>query len=91
MNLLLLLVKITQYKITGSRSVVSDIKQLISDGGGVWQKFGQVLSCNPDIIGKDLANELSCFQSNCPSHSDEYTIQVIQNELDKKVNELYFG
>ena len=84
MKLLLLLTKIIQYKLTGGQ--LTEIKQILSDGGGVWQKFGQMLSSQPDIIGKELANELSCFQSNCPSHSDEYTIQVIQEELGSDYN-----
>ena len=86
MNLLFLLTKLTQYKLTGSRHVLTEIKQILSDGGCVWQKFAQLLSVNSQVIGDDLANEISCFYTDCPSHSDEYTIHVIQQELGNDYN-----
>jgi predicted unusual protein kinase regulating ubiquinone biosynthesis (AarF/ABC1/UbiB family) len=81
MNLLFLLTKIAQYKLTASSHVLTEIKDTLADGGCVWQKFAQVLSTNEPVVGKDLAKELSCFYANCPSHSDEYTVDVIRREF----------
>jgi predicted unusual protein kinase regulating ubiquinone biosynthesis (AarF/ABC1/UbiB family) len=60
------------------------MKQMLEESGAVWQKFAQTLAGQEDIIGKDLANELSSLLFDCPAHSDEYSREVIQRMFGDK-------
>jgi len=86
MNLLQLFSSIVKYNLpfTNKESCVSDIKQQFTDGGGVWQKFAQVLSGQGVIIGDDLAKELESMCFNCPAHSDDYSARIIKDAFGDK-------
>jgi predicted unusual protein kinase regulating ubiquinone biosynthesis (AarF/ABC1/UbiB family) len=85
MNLVLLLSSIVQYNLPimnsshNKRKCVATIKQLFIEGGGVWQKFAQVLSGHEGIIGIELANELQSMMFDCPSHCDKYSARIIKD------------
>ena len=90
MNLLLLLSSIVQYNMPimnsshNKRKCVETIKQLFIEGGGVWQKFAQILSGYEDIVGIELAKELQTTMFDCPSHCDKYSARIIKDAFDDK-------
>ena len=79
MNLFWFLTSVIQYNLSwNKRASIQQMKQMLEESGAVWQKFAQTLAGQEDIIGKDLANELSSLLFDCPAHSDEYSREVIQ-------------
>ena len=60
------------------------INQLFRDGGGVWQKFAQMLSGFDNIVGEDLANEFKSMLSDCPAHCDKYSSRIIKDAFGDK-------
>ncbi len=65
---------------------IKEIKQLLTESGAVWQKFAQMLSGHGDIIGVDLANELSQLLVNCPTHSKSYSKRIIREMFGDRYN-----
>ena len=57
------------------------IRLAITDLGTTFIKLGQLLSTRQDIVGKDLAEELSKLQSSTPSDSFEDVSATILNEF----------
>ena len=85
MNLLWFLTSIIQYNLSwNKRASIQQMKQMLEESGAVWQKFAQTLAGQEDIIGKDLANELSSLLFDCPAHSDEYSREVIRRMFGEK-------
>lgn len=65
------------------------IRLALTDLGPTFVKLGQVLSLRPDLIGPELADELSMLQSNVPADASELVLQTIERELGKPVSELF--
>ena len=85
MNLLWFLTSIIQYNLSwNKRASIQQMKQMLEESGAVWKKFTQTLAGQEDIIGKDLANELSSLLFDCPAHSDEYSREVIRRMFGEK-------
>jgi predicted unusual protein kinase regulating ubiquinone biosynthesis (AarF/ABC1/UbiB family) len=85
MNLFWFLTSVIQYNLSwNKRASIQQMKQMLEESGAVWQKFAQTLAGQEDIIGKDLANELSSLLFDCPAHSDEYSRDVIQRMFGDK-------
>ena len=86
MNLLHLFSSIVKYNLpfTNKTVCIEEIKQQFSDGGGVWQKFAQMLSGQGDIIGQDLATELQKMLFDCPAHDDAYSARIIKDAFGDK-------
>jgi ubiquinone biosynthesis protein len=57
--------------------------------GTTFIKFGQILSTRPDIVGEDIANELSRLQDNVPQDSYESIKIEIEEELKRPINEIF--
>jgi ubiquinone biosynthesis protein len=57
--------------------------------GTTFIKFGQILSTRPDIVGEDIANELSKLQDNVPQDSYESIKLEIEEELNRPINEIF--
>lgn len=82
MNILLLFIKIIQYKLSFDKtSCIKEIKNILLDAGPIWQKFSQVLSYQEELIGHDLAIELQQFLFNCPIHCHEYSKQIVKESF----------
>lgn len=87
---MLLLSSIIQYNMPimnssqNKRKYVATIKQLFVEGGGVWQKFAQVLAGHEGIIGIELANEFQSMMFDCPSHCDKYSTRIIKDAFGDK-------
>jgi predicted unusual protein kinase regulating ubiquinone biosynthesis (AarF/ABC1/UbiB family) len=87
MNIFGFLIKIIEYKLSrDKRASILDIKNMLGDAGPIWQKFGQVLSYQEELIGPELACELQTFLVNCPPHSHEYSIKIIKEMFGCKYN-----
>ena len=85
MNLFWFLTSLIQYNISwNKRASIQQMKQMLEESGSVWQKFAQMLAGQENIIGKDLANELSSLLFDCPAHSDEYSRDVIRRMFGDK-------
>ncbi len=65
------------------------IRLALTDLGPTFIKLGQVLSLRPDLIGPDLATELTSLQSQLPADPPEKVKEIIEEELGKPVEELY--
>ena len=52
-------------------------------------KFGQMLSLRPDVVGKDIADELSLLQADVPADAPGVAVRTVEAQLGKPVSELY--
>ena len=52
-------------------------------------KLGQTLSARPDIVGQDIAEELSSLQDKIAPFSSDKAIDEIETELDDTIDNLY--
>jgi len=57
--------------------------------GTTFIKFGQILSTRPDIVGDDIANELSKLQDAVPQDNFESIKQEIEQELNRPLGEIF--
>lgn len=57
--------------------------------GPSYIKLGQFLATRADIIGKDLANDLSALQDRLPPFPQELAEKEIEHQLGKPLNELF--
>ncbi len=57
--------------------------------GTTFIKFGQILSTRPDIVGNDIADELSKLQDDVPANSFESIKNEIETELKHPLNEIF--
>jgi ubiquinone biosynthesis protein len=61
----------------------------LTDLGTTFVKLGQMLSTRPDLVGPEMAAELSKLQSSTPSDPPEVAINILQAELGRTVDECY--
>jgi ubiquinone biosynthesis protein len=57
------------------------VRMALTELGTTFIKLGQILSTRADLVGPELAEELSSLQSNTPPDSPEQVIETIQAEL----------
>lgn len=57
--------------------------------GTTFIKFGQILSTRPDIVGIDIASELSKLQDDVPPNSFESIKNKIETELNRPLNDIF--
>ena len=65
------------------------IRLTLTELGPTFIKFGQLLSTRPDLIGADLAEELSGLQANTPSDSFDNVKAIIEEEQGRALEEIY--
>lgn len=65
------------------------IRSALTELGPTFIKFGQLLSTRPDVIGPELATELSELQSKAPADSFEYVRDIIEAEQGEKLENLF--
>ena len=87
MNLLTFLIAIVRYKFSYDKhdSIIS-IKNMLIDGGPIWQKFAQMLSGFKELIGEELANHLEDTLYDCPAHDHVYSKQILYQAFGDKYN-----
>ena len=57
--------------------------------GSTFIKFGQLLSTRPDLVGIEMAEELTQLQSNAPNDTFEGVRATIEAEQDRPLEELF--
>ncbi|MFI5163878.1 MAG: ABC1 kinase family protein [Bacteroidia bacterium] len=57
--------------------------------GPTFVKFGQILSNRPDLLPADLIKELEKLQDSVPPIQGKIAVQVVEEELKKKTDELF--
>ena len=65
------------------------VRMALTELGTTFIKLGQILSTRADLVGPELAEELSTLQSNTPPDSPEQVIETIQAELGDHPTNLY--
>jgi ubiquinone biosynthesis protein len=57
--------------------------------GPAYIKFGQILSTRPDVVGAELAKELSVLQESLPPFSRDLALLEIERDLEISTNEVF--
>lgn len=65
------------------------IRLALTELGPTFIKFGQLLSTRPDLVGQELAEELSNLQSNLPADDIEAVRKIIEEEQGRPLEELF--
>ena len=52
-------------------------------------KLGQLISTRPDIIGNEIAEDMSLLRDNLPPFSRDVAISIIEDEFGKKIDDIY--
>jgi ubiquinone biosynthesis protein len=65
------------------------IRSAITELGTTFIKLGQILSTRADLVGPDLADELSKLQSNTPADPPEAVRTIVENEIGKTIEEAF--
>src|SRR5882757_136190 len=65
------------------------IRLALTELGTTFIKFGQMLSTRADLVGPDLADELSQLRSHTPPDPPEKIRELIRTELGKPVEEIF--
>ena len=65
------------------------VRMAVTELGPTFIKLGQILSTRADLVGPELATELSQLQSSTPADSPEEVRATIEDELGKTPEELY--
>ncbi len=72
-----------------SYSRATRIRMAFTELGPTFIKLGQVLSLRPELIGAELATELTRLQSDVPADSPDRVRATIEKSLGKPVDELF--
>lgn len=65
------------------------IRMALAELGTTFIKLGQILSTRPDLVGADIAAELSKLQTAAPADSPEQVRRTITEELGRPPEEIY--
>jgi ubiquinone biosynthesis protein len=65
------------------------IRMALTDLGPTFIKLGQVLSLRPDLIGIELADELTQLQSEVPADSPQQVRELVEKGLGRPISEAY--
>ena len=65
------------------------IRLTLSELGPTFIKFGQLLSTRPDVVGKELADELKQLQSAAPADPHDTVRRLVQTELGQTLEDLF--
>ncbi len=64
-------------------------RYVLEDLGPTFIKFGQTLSTYPELIGFELAEELSLLQESAPVDDYETVKEIIETEFSKPIDEIF--
>lgn len=65
------------------------IRMAITELGTTFIKFGQVMSTRPDVVGPELARELTMLQADTPTDPPDTARSIVERELGKPPGDLY--
>ncbi len=57
--------------------------------GPAYIKFGQILSTRPDVVGEEMAQQLTYLQDKLPPFPTDVARKTIEDELDIRVDEVF--
>jgi ubiquinone biosynthesis protein len=67
----------------------SPIVRALTTLGPAYIKFGQILSTRPDLVGPELARQLSVLQESLPPFSRDLALLEIERDLGISTNEVF--
>ncbi len=73
----------------GAKTTSERLVTALTKLGPSYIKLGQFLATRPDIIGDELASNLSPLQDNLPPFPQDVAIEEIERQLGKPINELF--
>lgn len=76
-------------EVLASQSFPARVRLAITDLGTTYIKLGQMLSTRPDLVGKELAAELSKLQEHTPPDAASVARQTVENELGRPIAECF--
>ncbi|MEX2140900.1 MAG: AarF/ABC1/UbiB kinase family protein [Pirellulales bacterium] len=93
----------SRFPLRFARSVVADrggtalarhsremrIRLALTELGPTFIKLGQILSTRPDLVGVELADELTLLQDDVPADPPEVVRRMIERELRRPMSELF--
>jgi ubiquinone biosynthesis protein len=65
------------------------LRGALTELGTTYIKFGQMLSLRPDVVGEDIADELSKLQATVPADPPGVALRNAEMQLGRPVAELY--
>jgi len=65
------------------------IRLTLTELGPTFIKLGQLLSTRPDVVGRDLANELKQLQTSTPADPPEVVRKIVETELGQSLDDLF--
>lgn len=76
-------------QVLGDFTTAARVRMALTELGTTFIKLGQMLSTRPDLIGVDMAAELSELQSAVPADSADHAKAIIASDLGKPVEILF--
>lgn len=76
-------------QILADESRETRIRLAIEELGPTFIKLGQIMSTRPDIVGRELADELQTLQTQVPADSIESVASVLEADLGQTVDQLF--
>ncbi len=70
-------------------STAERVRLVLEELGPTFIKFGQILSCRPDLLPPEFVKELSKLQDEVPPFSFEKVKEIVETQLKKPLNELF--
>ncbi|MEM8603555.1 MAG: AarF/ABC1/UbiB kinase family protein [Cyanobacteria bacterium P01_H01_bin.121] len=67
----------------------TQLREVLTALGPTFIKVGQALSTRPDLVRVDFLDELTKLQDRLPPFPNELAFAIIENELDRTVDEAY--
>ena len=65
------------------------IAKALNELGPSFVKLGQLISTRPDIVGNEIAEDLSLLRDNLPPFSQSEAIKIIESELGNKIGAIF--
>ena len=65
------------------------MRMALTDLGTTFIKLGQVLSTRPDLVGPEVAHELSHLQSGTPADAPDVAVATVERELARPIAECF--
>jgi ubiquinone biosynthesis protein len=75
--------------VRGDETVGVALRDALQEAGGIFIKFGQMLSARTDLVPTAIALELSSLQDDCAPLPVEGLLEVVSAELGRPVEELF--
>ncbi|WP_112479799.1 ABC1 kinase family protein [Vibrio variabilis] len=83
------LISTTEQQESKRASLPIRLRMAFIELGTTFIKLGQLLSTRADLIGPEIAHELSKLQSEVPADDQDYVIQCLEQELGAPISTLF--